>query len=131
MVFLVIAFLAFAAVDATLTMTQHQAAKHLLKQTADRVRYEGRLSMADETALRNKFAQVGLTVEVFDTQRESAGQTRILRTNDPSAGLIPIRIICRTDYRPFRVGGLIGGRVAGDTWRIMVETVVVSERVRP
>ncbi|RJX20173.1 MAG: hypothetical protein C4575_07085 [Desulforudis sp.] len=131
MVFLIIAFLAFAGTDAALTMTQHQTAKHLLKQTADRVRYEGRLSTADETAIRDKFAQVGLAVETFDTRRESAGQSRILRTNDPSASMIPIRIVCKTDYRPFRVGGLIGGKAAGDSWRIAVETVVISERVNP
>lgn len=131
MIFLILVFLAFEGTSMALTMAQHQAAKHLLKQMADRVRYEGRLSAVDEDDFRQKFAQVGLTVETIDTQREKEGEPRILRTNDPSDSIIPIRIVCKPDYRPFSVGRLIGGKAADDSWRIVVETVVVSERVHP
>ncbi|MCR4441897.1 MAG: hypothetical protein NUV48_07050 [Peptococcaceae bacterium] len=131
LIFVVIAYLSFQATDLALILGQHQGAKHLLKQYADRVRLNGRLSSTDETEFRNKMTQLGLTVESIDTQKESEGEPRILRSNDPVASTIPITVVCKPVQRPFKVGALIGGDSVGDSWRIRLQITVFSERIDP
>ncbi|NSW82719.1 MAG: hypothetical protein HPY90_05500 [Syntrophothermus sp.] len=128
--FTIIAFASFEATDAALIMGQHQAAKHLLKQMADRVRYEGRLSTADEAMFVNKFSQIGLPVESITTVKEP--QARVLRDpSNPTASMITISVVCKPTQKPFVIGSLIGGQQVDNTWRIKVETTVYSERVNP
>jgi hypothetical protein len=127
----VLAYLSFAATDTAIVMVQHQAAKHLMKQCADFVRYEGRLSLADETTIRQRFSEIGLPVETLETQKESEGEPRILRSTSADSSGIEITIVCRPERKPFVVGRLIGGTQVDNDWRIRVKTKVFSERVEP
>gem|GEM_PF-1543384 len=130
-IFVVLAYLTFAATDAAIVLVQHQAAKHLIKQCADFVRYEGRLSVADESTIRGRFNDVGLPIESLDTQKESEGELRVLRSTNGPSSTIEITIVSKPERKPFTVGRLIGGIQVGDSWRIRVYTKVFSERVDP
>jgi len=123
-------FMVFASVDYFVALAQHQVAQHITNYYLERVRIEGRLTSADETEMRNRFASARMTVEAITGPREAAGNPAVTRNpDDPNASKITIAITLKPAEKPFLIGRLVGGNEVGGSWRIVTGGTVLSERV--
>lgn len=131
-VFLILTFFVFGALDYWTILAKHQYAEHVMHKYLQRMQVEGRLSTADEGSLMSAFVNFGCHVENITAQRESQGQPRILRNPDDLNGsTVNLKITCRPVPQPLLTGRMIRGNVPGSGFRIMVGGSMLSERVVP
>ena len=126
-----IIFLVFGSIDYALTQNRISQVDMYKEYYLDRVRLEGWLSTADESALVSGLSAKGYQDITIDAPRESQGHSRILRnTEDPAASEVWLGIQCRPVPQPLKFGGAIGSP-AGEEFVINVGGRALSERVDP
>jgi Tfp pilus assembly protein PilE len=129
-VFLIIAFLTFAAVDYWAIMVKHQQCEHLMHMYLQRMQVEGYLTSADETQLEQDFNDIGCQVISIEGQRESQGDPRVTR-NVTTDAYVNLKLTLKPSPTPIFSGALIGGTTGDDAFRIVVGGKMLSERVNP
>lgn len=98
----------------------------------NRIQVEGRLSSADEDKMFEAFEVIGCPIEeIIACPRESAGDSRVLRSQDIAASTITVIVTCRPEGQD-RLGAL--GKLVGAGQRDVeytLEGAVLSERIDP
>jgi len=99
-----------------------------------RMRLEGYLTIQDEQDLITDFNNISCPIQnpatdIVATAKESNGDNRILRSNDPVSSELMLQITCKPDPQPFNFMQLLGG--SPGTTTIKVGGKELSERVNP
>ena len=129
-IFLIITFLTFAAVDYWAIMVKHQQSEHLMHRYLQRMQVEGHLTSADETQLIQDYDDIGCQVISIEGQRESQGVPRVTR-NVTTDAYVSLKLTLKPTPAPLFSGAFIGGTTGDDTFRIKVGWKMLSERVNP
>lgn len=130
-VFFILVFLTFGAVDYWVILTKHQYAEHLVNYYLQRMEVEGYLSIADENDLKARFNAFSCPVQDIQGPRQSRGAARVLRNPaDMDASTLSLQVTCRPEPQPLLIGRIIGGTVPSG-FTIKVGGSALSERVSP
>lgn len=127
---MLVLFLVFAASDYWLIQVKQQACEHLKNYYLDRIRVEGYLTVEDENEMQIRFTNAGCPLTEINAPMESKGDSRVLRTTDPTSCDVWLEVEAEPDIQPFIMGTLLGASDPGE-YRIKVGGRSVSERVDP
>lgn len=127
------AFLIFGAIDYWLVQQRINHVEHVKEYYLDRVRLEGWLSSADETALSAVLTNAGYTdIQIACSAKESSPFTqRVLRNpEDLNGSEVFLEIKCKPQPQPFALARLIKAGEPGP-FEIVARGRALSERVTP
>ncbi len=132
--FTLLVFLLMQPLDTFVFQVKHQMAETIMHKYLARMRLEGYLTIQDEQDLITDFNNISCPIQnpstdIVATAKESNGDNRILRSNDPVSSELMLQITCTPDPQPFNFMQLLGG--APGTTTIKVGGKELSERVNP
>jgi hypothetical protein len=133
-VILVLTFMLIQPIDTSVYQNKNNAARMILNKYMNKMRLDGYLTSTNEAGIIQDFNNIGCPIsdpatDIDASAKESRGDARVLRSIDPSASALSLKIICTPAPQPFKMMSLIGGTQTPT--QIKVGRVDQSERVDP